>query len=311
MYFKHIFCFILPITLLFLTGCTTGIESTKTIKYSKSEKKELASSSEEVFISSISPDTLKSWKSGKRFLISDNRASRVFETNPGGTLKNDSIKGKIIKFNSFSTRITPGGTNQLIISFTDGINSYDYPTGKSKEEALKNITSLDIPMILDLDLVEQFNEKLMGKTFWTRSRLWYDKDGEKISGQKFVPVTISKVSPGDMLYYMHLFITDENGKEALLYMNPANKGMESRTFSNLFYISDPRLQHPGIQDNVWELICKGRVTAGMTKEECKLALGNPDDVSSGHDWNQTVDIWNYKNGIFLQFQDGLLTKFRI
>ena len=311
MLLKHIRFSLIPVLAILLIGCSTGIEGTKTIKYSKSEKKELESSAEEVFISSISADTLKSWQPGKRFLISDNRASRIFE--PQGRLSsgNDSLKGKIIEFKSIFSRITPGGSNQLIISFTDGTDTYNYPTGKSREEALNSITSLDIPMLLDLDMVDHFNEKLKGKTLWTRSRLWYDSEGEKLAGRKFVPVTITEVAPGDLLFHLHLHITDEEGNKAWLYMNPVNRGMESRTFANLFYMTDPKLKYPGISEEIWKLICRGLVTTGMTKEECKLALGNPDEVSTGHDWNQTVDIWVYKDGVFLQFLDGLLSKFRI
>ena len=94
-------------------------------------------------------------------------------------------------------------------------------------------------------------------------------------------------------------------------MNPIHRGLESRTFADLFFVADPKIRHSSIRPEIWELICEGKVKSGMTKEECKLALGNPDDVATGHDWNQTIDIWNYKNGMYLQFQDGLLTKFRI
>ena len=51
-----------------------------------------------------------------------------------------------------------------------------------------------------------------------------------------------------------------------------------------------------MDDAVWEMICAGKVREGMTKEECRLSLGNPDDVDSGHDWNSTLDIWRYENG---------------
>ena len=308
---KYIGFLFLALSPFFLLNCSTGIEGTKTITYSKNEKKELATTAEERFISAISADTLKTWQPGKRFLISDNRASRVFESKENLSTKNDSLKGKVIEFKSVFSRITPGGGNQLILSFTDGGTTYNYPTGKSREEALVSITSLDIPMLLDLDMVEQFRKKLKGETFWTRSRLWYDADGEKLAGRKFVPVTITDVSPGDMLFLLHLNITDEAGNSAVLYMNPVNRGMESRTFPNLFFLSDPKLKYPAIREEIWNLICRGLVTRGMTKEECKLALGNPDEVTTGHDWNQTVDIWNYKNGVFLQFLDGLLTRYRI
>ena len=93
-------------------------------------------------------------------------------------------------------------------------------------------------------------------------------------------------------------------------MNAGGAGNESRTFQNLFSLADPKIKFPGIQDEVWSLIQLGKVRPGMTKEECKLSLGNPSDVNSGHDWNSTIDLWQYTNGTFLRFQDGVLLDFR-
>ena len=295
----------------FLSGCSTGIEGTKTITFSKSERKEIIASGEESFVADIKPLKLSEWKTGKRFMIADNRAALVFEL--PSTLSSDSLglQGEIITFNRLLERPTPGGSNQTVISFTGKENEYLYPTGKNNKEALENMTSLDVPMLIDLDLVDLYKKKLEGMKVWTRSQLWYDEEGEKLPGRKFVPVTISEVVPGDKLFQLHLHIEDEAGRKAMLFMNPMYRGLESRTFANLFYISDPKSRYPSIQPEVWEHICRGEVRTGMTKEECKLSLGNPDDVNTGHDWNQTIEIWNYKNGSFLQFQDGLLTRFRI
>ncbi len=297
--------------MLFCGGCSTGIEGTKTITYSKSERKEISTSAEEKFASEIKPSLLKDWEEEKKFMISDKRAALVFESSSLTLADSTDIKGREIRFSSISERPTPGGGSQAVIIFTDGNRNYRYPTGKERNDALENISSLDIPMLIDLDIVEQYRKRLEGMEVWTRSQLWYDMNGEKLTGRKFIPVKILKVEPGDMLFQMHLLITDENGKESMLYMNPAHRGLESRTFSNLFSLTDPKLKYPSIEPEVWDYICRGLVKTGMTKEECKLSLGNPDDVSTGHDWNQTIDIWNYKNGVFLQFQDGLLTRFRI
>lgn len=297
--------------IILLSGCSTGIEGTKTITYSKSERKEVNASPEETFMDAIKPLKLKYWKTGKRFMISDNRAALVFEPTTRKTADSVNMKGRVITFNRLIERPTPGGANQAVISFIDDTNEYLYPTGKILNDALENLSSLDIPMLIDLDLIDGYKDKLEGLKLWTRSQLWYDENGEKRTGRKFVPVTITKVMPGDMLFNIHLDIKDESGSDAIMYMNPSNRGLESRTFANLFFLSDPKTQHSSIQPDVWELICNGEVKTGMTKEECKLSLGNPDDVNTGHDWNQTIEIWNYKNGSFLQFQDGLLTRYRI
>ena len=93
-------------------------------------------------------------------------------------------------------------------------------------------------------------------------------------------------------------------------MNIGSSGVESRTFRNLFYLSDPKLKYPDILPSTWEAIQNGRLVKGMTKDECKLSVGNPSDVNSGHDWNSTLDVWQYPNGTYLQFQDGVLVGFR-
>ena len=181
----------------------------------------------------------------------------------------------------------------------------------STDEAASRINTMNVPMIIDLEIVKKVGDRLIGKTFWTKSALWYDMEGEKINGRKFVPVKIEDIKAGDMVFPFKIFVSDENGKNAILYMNLINSGMESRTFPAVFFVNDPKLKYPAISQEVWDLITRGLVAEGMTKEECKLSLGTPDDVNSGHDWNQTIDLWRYDNGMYLRFQDGILTSFRM
>ncbi|MDE7414272.1 MAG: hypothetical protein K2N05_10880 [Muribaculaceae bacterium] len=291
-------------------GCNTGVESTKTIKYSKSDRKQLAPSPEDLFISAIRPVLLKDWEKGRNFMISDRRAALVFE-GMASAYKEEELEGKEVAFAGIEERNTPGGIRNAFILFSDGGRNYAYPTGKTLDDALSSISSIDIPMMVDLSIVAQYRKLLLGKQLWTRTPLWYDKNGEKMKGRQFVPVKVWEVVPSNSGFQMRLTIIDENGEQAYMFMNVPNRGLESRTLPSLFYLNDPRLKHPSISDENWSLICNGLVQTGMTKEECKLSLGNPDDVNSGHDWNRTIDIWNYKNGSFLQFSDGLLTKFRI
>lgn len=295
-------CFIL------LGSCSTGIESTKTITLSKEEKKVIGPTPEDEIMLDLQAPQLGDWEKGKRFLITDSKAAFVFEplsvTSP--TLK----QGDIIRYEGFKLRTAPGGEARLQLIFSNNGINYEYSTGRDAKSA-ENLTSLDIPLTVDLELVAKAREKLNGRQVWTRSALWYDEEGEKITGRQFVPVTVKDVMVGDSLFPLHILISDEMGNPAYLYMNLNNTGLESRSFRNIFFLSDPRQKHPGIRDDVWELICLRKVKEGMTKEECKLALGNPTDVNSGHDWNQTIDLWRYENGAFLQFQDGLLVSFRI
>lgn len=304
----HIINLLIPIFLF--SACSTGIESTKTITLSRQERRQTAPSAEEQFMSAIKAPIINDWKPGKRFLVTDDKAELVFD--PSSMSQGaDGLANHILTYQGLSTRINPGGSEEAVVSFSEGNHIYKYSTGKSIEKLSQSFSSMDVPMLIDLDLVADVAALIEGKMVWTKSQLWYDADGNKITGRKFVPVTIQRVSPGTMIFPLKLDIKDETGKNAVLYMNIRNTGVESRTFPSLFSLKDPKEKYSDIQPEVWELIRNGKVRIGMTKEECKLSLGNPSDVNSGHDWNNTLDIWHYQNGAYLRFQDGLLVAFRI
>lgn len=299
----------LVLSLCFTVSCHTGIESTKTITLSKSERKQLEASPEERFMEGVKAPMLSEWREGKKFLVSDNRAALVFDPYSMSDGQEE-LGGKIIEYAGVTLKTTPGGADEAVVVFKNGSGSLQYSTGKNPNDAATSISSMDVPMLIDLELVDKVKDLLVGRKVWTRSQLWYDRNENKIDGRKFVPVEIVDVNPGTMVFPLKVDITDENGKPAMMYMNAGTAGIESRTFQNLFSLTDPKDRYPSIHEDVWELIQKGQVRLGMTKEECKLALGNPSDVNSGHDWNSTIDFWQYPNGSYLRFQDGLLVAFR-
>ena len=43
----------------------------------------------------------------------------------------------------------------------------------------------------------------------------------------------------------------------------------------VFAFDNPRRRYPEIKDDVWELIIRSRLRDGMTRDECRLALGAP------------------------------------
>lgn len=260
-------------------------------------------------MSDFQAPVISSWSPGKTFLVADDKISLVFDAytkSDGDT----SLEGKILRYKGVASKTTPVGTEELVVVFTDGTSDYRYTTGRTPDVANKSVTSLDIPMLIDLDLVKKTSDYLSGRKLWTRTRMWYKPDGEKLDGRQFVPVVIEEVTPGNMVFPLKVCFKDEKGDRALLYMNIKNAGIESRSFQSLFYVSDPKLRYPSIQPEIWENIRDGKVKAGMTKEECKLALGNPSDVNAGHDWNSTIEFWQYPDGKFLRFEDGLLIDYR-
>lgn len=299
----------LIIVVLFLSGCNTGIENTKTIKMSKSEMKATRITEEERFMSDLRPPLLNEWERGKKFLITDERASLVFDIS-NYSESSDSVSGHVIEYLGIEEKTTPAGGKETVVVFQDGKRILRFPTGKNLKDAESTILSMDIPMLIDLDMVEAADKMLKNKKVWTRTNLWYTPEGAKMNGLQFVSVVIDSVSPGTMVFPLKLNMKDSEGKDFVLFMNLKNTGIESRTFQNLFTLSDPKLKYTFVQPDNWSYIERGEVRIGMTKAECKLSLGNPSDVNSGHDWNSTIELWQYPNGTFLRFEDGVMIGFR-
>ena len=218
--------------------------------------------------------------------------------------------GKTLSYQGFTTRLGADGNDYVWLTFSDGENAYNFNTGKRENEAMKEILSDALPMMVDLGMIHQASLLLSGKKLWTRTALWYNSEGDRIEGKKFVPVNIKSVQPGTMVFPIKVVFTDENNEDATLFLNFGHSPTDSRSFSHIFSLSDIRKKYPSISDEVWELICSEKIRNGMTKEECRLSLGNPTEVSAGHDYSQTLDLWHYQDGTVLWFEDGLLTRFR-
>ncbi|MDE6006843.1 MAG: hypothetical protein K2G67_04750 [Muribaculaceae bacterium] len=291
-------------------SCSTGIEGTKTIKMTRAEKRENRPTPEDLLMADLVPQHLADWNIGKTFTIVDEKARLVLS--PEMPMP-DSVSGIKLRYAGVESRPTPDGKEETLILFFDVRNAIRYATGRAPGIATESISAVDIPMIVDDDLVESAAKLLVGKNLWTRTALWYDNEGNPIEGRKYVPVSVSAVRPGNAFFPFIIDFYDENGNAASLFMNIKNEagiGAESRTFPALFSLADPKISYPTISPEVWELITKGEVRIGMTKEECKLSLGNPSEVDAGHNWNNLVDIWKYKDGTFLYFEDGRLSNFR-
>lgn len=294
-----------------LTSCFTGVEGTKKISLSRDDKKTLEPSEEERFFRPVAGEPLKDWEKGRQFIASDDKTLIIFQQEglPFGE-NAPKLGGKTLYYEGVEKKMAADGSDVALIVFTDGNLLYRHDTGKPLAEVMEKLTSDKIPMLIDLKMVESARNLLVGKKIWTKSPLWYDSRGNRITGRKFVPVTVTDVEPGTLVFPLRLRFTDENGYEAYAFMNFGNSGKESRSFPNLFLLSDLRNRYPTIEDDVWELITYSQVKAGMTKEECKLSLGNPTEVDSGHDYTQTLDLWHYTDGSVLWFEDGLLTRYR-
>lgn len=306
---------LIVIYLTVLAACSTGIESTKTIKMTKDDRRMSEDSPEEVLAGMISSQSIADWKPGKRFLVVDNKASLIYEgfSNRGAQPMQDSIAGMILRFEGVNHRATPGGTAVTVVRLLNGEHEVSYNTGRSMASSDSLFSGLDMPFMIDLDMVQLADSLLAGLDVWTNTRLCYDNDDNMLEGEKFRAVKIVKVVPGNALFPLRVFFTASDGKPVSVFMNVASKrssGNESRTFASLFLLEAPKLKYPSISPEFWDRICRGDVAIGMNKTECRLALGSPSDVISGHDWDSLLDVWSYSDGSYLKFQDGLLVNFR-
>lgn len=293
---------------LMLTGCFTGVESTKKINLSRDDRKLIALSDEDTLMNAVRPQPLGEWLPGKRFLISDGRISLLFDRYGTTISPTDtaSLAGDTLVYEGRDVRRLPDGGSETILMMRHGGQIFRYPSGKTPEAALSAVSSGELPMLIDLDMVSKADSLLRGRQLWIRTDLWYDMGGNRISGRKFVPVKVLGVVPGSMVFPLRLTLEDDRGKRFMQLMNMGSGANESRSFARLFRLTDPHLSYPSISDENWALIQSGRVREGMTKEECRLALGNPSFTDSGRDYSSTLDIWRYDDGTFLRFRDGLL-----
>ena len=62
---------------------------------------------------------------------------------------------------------------------------------------------------------------------------------------------------------------------------------------------------------MWALITQSRVREGMSRDECRLALGQPDRIVRTPTYGGMREHWRYTDGLYLVFDDGYLTSFRL
>lgn len=169
---------------------------------------------------------------------------------------------------------------------------------------------VDIPFTVEMSIVEATSRMLVGQKLWILTPVWYDMDNHTVNGRKFVNVTITEVAPGNIAYPVRLTFTDGTGQSHRLFMSAGNGNRNARSFANMFSFNDPRRNHPEITDKTWDNIVNGKIELYMTREECRLALGAPDDIDKGANYSSIIERWSYENGIYLIFEDGILVRFR-
>ncbi len=293
-----------------LCGCFTGVENTKKIS-DKDVRRAIAQAEKSATRSSLTAynDSLPVWKAGKQFYVTDNQIRLIFA--PSSSYNTDTLRlaGRMLTYTGYDTGSILDNRATVNIRLTDGHNTYVFPTGKTIDEFT---SSWRIPFIVNIDEVTHFARQLCGKDAYIKTAIWYNPVTEEmIGGRKFIKVKIDSVLPGNKVFPLKvMFSTADKHEHAMVWMATNNIVMQGRDFDSLFSLSDIKAQYPTISGKTWEHIISGTVVQGMTKEECRLALGNPRTSETRPTYDGLREYWYYDGGTYLIFMDGVLHTFR-
>ncbi len=293
-----------------LAGCFTGIESTPKITSSDVKKENILTSPEQSFLAEVKSAPPSRWQPGKRFYITDPKIRLVLGTPT--PLDTAGLKGKDMVFRGIERVKSVTGEDMAVLRFSiDGRQDVTYDAN-TPYETLMQRDNLEIPFAVDRDVIAQVGEKIIGNTYYITTPLWYDSTTDKSEqGLRHVAVTITNVLPGTSVYPIKvMFRPEDSDKEHSVLMTIGNKRTSTRNFDTLFAFENPRVKYPTIKDETWQLIRNSKVKIGMTKDECRLALGNPDTWGQIPTTAGMVEYWSYSEGIYLLFEDGYLSRVR-
>ncbi|MDE6485103.1 MAG: hypothetical protein K2L14_06900 [Duncaniella sp.] len=285
-----------------LHSCFTGVESTPRIGAGEVRKETASAVAEDTVLAGVLPEPFDKWTPGKQFLVDDSRISLLFGTTlPAGR----DLRGDTLLY-AGSWRVTDfAGQPATILRFTDTRFPAD-----TLEYKVNSESPAELPFAVQLSMVEKARDILTGRTFYLLTRSRRDSADNIIPGRRYVPVTVDSVMPGTAVNPVKISFTDDAGKQACLYMPGGASPASPRRFGAVLAVNDPRRRYPAVTDEVWENIIDGKVAAGMTRDECRLSLGKPASVDRIPGSSYLYERWAYDNGIYLIFEDGVLTQFR-
>lgn len=294
--------------MLLLSSCFTGVEGTKKVT-DKDVAKVLSTVTETgdtPKLLDIAPtDSVASWAMGKRFYVCDDQARLMFQPSAEYSADTLHLGGRYLSYAGYTTGSLLDNNSLVTLRFTDGVHTYSYRTGKELADLHPGYS---IPFFIDQDLVNRAAGQIEGKTYYIKTRIWYDTErGEMKDGRQFVPVKITRVEPGNKVYALKVtFEAQDNGERAMLWVADGAKTMRQRSFDALFALTDPHKNYPHIDNDVWNHIVLGTVQEDMTKEECQLSMGAPKSINRLPEQGGMREYWYYDGGVVLYFEDGLL-----
>lgn len=301
---------VIILTALTLQSCFTGVESTPRITAGDVSRAATAVTPEETYFDSVTAMPFSSWKPGKKFYVTDQKIRLLF----GTTLApSTDLTGSVISYAGARESRSITGAPVTDLLFTSPLIPADtlaYRITATPAELNRKNFRPEIPFTIELHIIDKARELLQGKRFYIMTRNWRTADDRITPGPRFVAVTIDSVTTGTDVNPIRISFTTDDGRRSWLLLASGDSSASPRTFASMFSFTDPRKRYPAVTDDNWALIREGRVTAGMTREEVRLALGKPASVDRAPGYNYLHEMWTYENGIYLIFEDGLLTSFR-
>jgi len=289
-------------------------------------KKEVKLSIEEKFIKdNFEYLFIADWYKGMRFMVKEKRSwnsdINLYPYNSKqrfiNRLNYSDFEYKIFTVQDVEEKIVncPKGkcTRTYVVFECEGKRYKSHEMSGSKEELRqeKIVPFSTINHLVYIDEIDKVKSLLLDKTLFTLTDLWYeDSDSESghniVEGLKYEKVKIINVGIGSFNWPVKLVFETDDGNQYFIEMSFS--GINNRInldFKDIFSFENPRIKYPNISNENWNLIKQSKVKVGMTKEECELSWGKPDDINETIYQNYTSEQWIYSNN-YLYFKKNIL-----
>lgn len=193
---------------------------------------------------------------------------------------------------------------------------YEYIGDRSELRNAKVGNSIEgIAYLKDVDTAKKM---LLGKTLYAMVNSgYYDVEDGKMRVakiKKFAPYIVQSIGVGNSECPVKIIAKNTDGTEIafLVAFSGVNKPYcgfinGNGYFYDVFMFLNPKLKYKNIPSSIWNLIMNGRVQRGMTKEQCRLSWGNPENINVTTGSFGTHEQWVYGLDSYLYFENGKLT----
>lgn len=291
-----------------LTGCYSPTHTAPISGADLKREGVAAPSPEQQLVGGVRPAPPRSWCAGKTWRITDDRLRLMLR----GDIPADTLAGKTLTLTAISA--APTITGDSVVELRLSVDGHDVAYRTSRGPAAFMARSeFALPFAVETAPVAELDSLLRGRSLYVLTSTWLDGSGNYIKGRRYVPVTVTAVTPGEPQSPARVTFSPayDPSVTATLAMTLTPGAAGQRDFPALFSLSDPRRSNSDIYPDVWDLITRGTVAEGMTRRECRLALGNPASVDRREFYGFTRETWSYGNGTYLTFDDGILKTFRL